>query len=156
MPRDMLDVVICVSVAAVQLLALVGLPAGVTVLATGNADAGTSVALGVLLVWLLFSVRYIRCDGQGLHLKRVLGSPKLIPWGQIDSVEEASRRELVLRGWLWPLFPAREMTTSLTAQGHYRIRFKGRDLYYPPGDSAQFLSAIRAGRDLTYSADTSA
>jgi hypothetical protein len=105
--------------------------------------------LGLYLVWVLFTVRHLRCDEGALELVRVLGSPHRIPWTELESVEEVSRMELVWCGWLWPPFPVREMTPSLTSIGHFRIRWQGRDTYFPPQDAPQFLKVIGRMRERT-------
>src|SRR5205823_4800031 len=71
--------------------------------------------------FLLFMVRRLSVASDGLHFHRVLGSPKFLAWERISSVAVAPRTELILRGWLWPLFPSREITPSLSALQHYRI-----------------------------------
>jgi hypothetical protein len=77
-----------------------------------------------------------------------LGARKKIPWANVESIEEASQAELVLRGWLWPRFPPREYTASMTSIGHYRICWQGGTAYFPPKDVQQFLYAVHVGRSM--------
>ena len=76
----------------------------------------------------------------------MLGSPGKIPWADVESIEPASPDEVVVHGWLWPRFPMREMTPTLTSVGHYRIRWQGGAAYFPPRDVQQFLYAMDVGR----------
>ena len=87
---------------------------------------------------LLFMVRRLTVSSDGLRFHRVLGSPKFLAWERISSVAIAPRNELILRGWLWPLFPSRESTPSLSALKHYRITWDGGFCYYPPARTEDF------------------
>ena len=141
LPRDVLDVLIGVLVGAFQIAILFVLPAlidGVTI----NSGAGLLTFVLVYAMSLLFMVRSVEIEQEGLRFRRVLGSPKVLPWTHILSVDEAPRRELVLRGWLWPLFPAREMTACLSAKHHFRIRWQGGFCYCPPESVDEFRSAV--------------
>jgi hypothetical protein len=92
----------------------------------------------ILVVLLAFTVWSITLTAQGIHFHRLLGTPKFLPWTSVHSVEIVPRRELIFRGWLWPLFPAREMTASLTSLQHYRITWRDGFCYYPPADTRAF------------------
>jgi hypothetical protein len=87
-------------------------------------------------------VRSITVDEAGIQFQRLLGYPKSLSRISILSVEEVTRRELVLHGWLWPLFPSRDMTPSLSAKHHFRIRWKDGFCYFPPKDVEQFKNEI--------------
>jgi hypothetical protein len=141
MPRDVLDVLIAVPVATLQLAAAFGLPT-LIVAVTVNSAAGVLAFVVMYIVWLLFTVRSLDIDQNGMHFRRVFGNPTTLPWSRIDSVEEVSRREVVLHGWLWPLFPAREMTACLSAKHHFRIRWPEGFCYYPPDKVDEFKSAV--------------
>lgn len=94
----------------------------------------------------LFVVWQLRCDEEGLEFVRALGNPGKILWSEIESIEPPSPDEVMLQGWLWPRFPMREMTPTLTSVGHYRIRWAGGVAYFPPRDARQFLYAMEIGR----------
>lgn len=147
LPRGLIDALVSGMIGVVQVFVLFVMPAFLVAFATGSAVAALLAFLAIYAVWLLFTVRHLHCDGQALVFVRALGTPKRIPWAELDSVEEVGRRELVLRGWLWPPFPCREMTPSLTSIGHYRVRWSGGDAYFPPKDVEEFLEAIRKGRE---------
>ncbi len=108
----------------------------------GAAIGGALAPLTVYVVFLLFTVWSLRVRDDGLHFARLMGVPKFLPWDQIVDVSPASRRELIVHGWLWPILPAREMTWCLTSIHHYRISWKEGWCYYPPADIAAFEKAI--------------
>jgi hypothetical protein len=147
LPRRISDAAVAGVIGLVQGLALFVVPAFVVGVLTQSPGVGWLTFLAIYVLWLLFTVRHLRCDEEALEFVRTLGTPKRIPWAHLESVEEAPRAELVLRGWLWPPFPAREMTPSLTSLGHYRIRWRGGEAYFPPKDVQQFLDAIQKGRE---------
>jgi hypothetical protein len=92
----------------------------------------------------LFVVRRLIIASDGLHFDRKLGSPKFLPWDQVRDISPVSRVEIVFRGWLWPLFPAREMTPCLSAVGHYRITWDSGYCYYPPIHRKEFEEYVAA------------
>lgn len=141
LPRDFLDIVIGLPVGLIQVGILLGVPSVLAGLLI-NSLAGAGIYLVLYMVWLLFSVRSVTIEANGIAFHRVFGSPKHLRRDEIISVEEAPRREVVLRGWLWPLFPAREMTPSLSALHHFRIRWSGGSCYFPPKDVTVFTTAI--------------
>lgn len=98
--------------------------------------------IGLYIIFLLFTVKEIRLTETGIEFGRIFGTPKYLAWGQISSIERASTREVILQGWLWPMFPAREMTPSLTSVGHYRIVYQGGYVYYPPRNAEEFEGLI--------------
>jgi hypothetical protein len=120
-----------------------GLPAGLAYLVTGSPPVTLGVLTGVYLLYVAFSVRGVTVSPEGIRFHRWLGNPRLLPWGEIRSIAIAPPAELIRQGWLWPLFPSREMTASLTTIGHYRITWGAGYCYYPPADAAGFEAAVR-------------
>lgn len=147
LPRRISDALVAGVIGLAQALVLFVVPAFVVGVLTQSLGIGWFTFLVIYALWLLFTVRHLRCDEDALEFVRILGTPKRIPWEYLESVEEAPQAELVLRGWLWPPFPAREMTLSLTSLGHYRIRWRGGETYFPPKDVQQLLDAIQKGRE---------
>ncbi|SHG73214.1 hypothetical protein [Massilia sp. CF038] len=145
-PRNLADLLVTAGVGLVQVLVLIGLPGALAYAVSGNPFIALLCMTGANVVFALFSVSKVVCRADGLHFSRVLGTPKRIAWDAIVGVAEAPRRELLVRGWLWPIFPPRELTTSLTSIGHVRIDYGSRSVYFPPCDSAAFLAAIAAHR----------
>jgi hypothetical protein len=93
-------------------------------------------------LFVLFSVSKVSISSAGIRFFRYFGAPKILEWSEIEDIEQVSRGELVLKGWLWPLFPAREMTPSLTSTGHIRIRYGKKFVYFPPKDIAAFEQSV--------------
>ena len=154
LPRGPIDAAVGLTVAAIQLCAVIGLalvPAYAIKVLTQN-------SLAVVLTWVttflliahlnsLFVVEHLRCDEEGLELVRKRGPRQKISWASVESIEEASQAEVVLCGWLWPRFPPREYTTCWSSLGHYRIRWQGGTAYFPPKDVQRFLYAMQTGRE---------
>jgi len=125
-----------------QVAIAMGVPALIVAIGV-NGGAGAITFLLLYAISLLFMVRSLEIDGDGILFRRVLGKPKRLLKSEIVSIEEASRREVVVHGWLWPPFPvAREMTACLSARNHFRIRWGNGFCYFPPNDIEQFKSAI--------------
>ena len=122
----------------VLLVALFIVPGLVSYLLSGSWRVGVGVPVVIYFVFLAFSVWSISISSEGIQFNRWLGSPKFLPWGRIASISVAPRWELILRGWFWPLLPAREMTASLTSLDHYRITWDTGFCYYPPADPLLF------------------
>jgi hypothetical protein len=122
----------------VLLLALFIVPGVVAYLLSGSRLVGVVIAVAIYLVFLSFSVWSMSVSPEGIRFHRWLGSPKFLPWSRINAIAVAPRRELILRGWFWPLLPAREMTASLTSLQHYRINWDTGFCYYPPADPSLF------------------
>jgi hypothetical protein len=122
----------------VQFLILFILPGVIAFLLSKSWYVALAVPVIIYFVYLAFSVWSITLTAEGINFHRFIGLPKFLPWSSISSVEIAPRWELIRRGWLWPLFPPREMTASLTSLGHYRIRWQGGFCYYPPADTEVF------------------
>ena len=151
-PRDSEDALISAGIGILQLSVLyllpslvIGIGAGVVTQSCGlGVIAGVSTYGSIYAIWLSLTVWSAAADPTGLHFRRLFGKPKALAWAQITSVTPASRRELIVHGWLWPPFPAREMTPSLTSLGHYRISWATGFCYYPPADPVQFDALVRA------------
>jgi hypothetical protein len=107
-------------------------------LISGSWKIGLAVPAALYLVFLGFSVSSLSLSPEGVRFHRLFGSPKFLPWSAVRSVEVAPRWELITKGWLWPLFPCREMTASFTSLRHYRISWAGGFCYYPPADAETF------------------
>lgn len=144
MPRGVAD--FCVGffiVLPAQFLALFVLPSVIAFLLSRSWYVAFTVPAFIYVVFVAFSVWSIILTAEGIRFYRFLGVPKFLPWSSISSVEIAPRWELIHRGWLWPLLPAREMTASLTSLQHYRISWPSGFCYYPPADAAAFEQYVR-------------
>lgn len=138
LPRDLLDICLGLPIGLFQTAILLGLPAILAYIPTRStviAFVAFCVANGI---FLLFVVRRITMTTDGIRFHRILGSPKFLSWDRIKSIKLASRSELIVHGWLWPIFPSREITFSLSAIQHYRVTWQSGFCYYPPADPQQF------------------
>lgn len=143
MPHSFSDFLITFLVAApLQLGGLFVLPALITLVIFNSETLAFLVLLTIYFIFLGFSVWSISLSEDGIYFRRLLGSPKVLSWNDVVSIEAAPRWELIRKGWLWPLIPAREMTTSLSSQGHYRITWADGFSYYPPLDVAFFENHV--------------
>ena len=150
LPRDFIDVCLSVSIGLFQTALFFGIPALLAFFVTRSLGVARIHSLGVALLaycvayglFFLFVVRRLTVAADGLHFHRVLGSPKFLSWERISTVAIAPRKELILRGWLWPLFPSREITPSLSALRHYRISWDTGFCYYPPAHTEDFEQHI--------------
>jgi hypothetical protein len=151
-PRDIVDLALSVTLGATLSVAFVLLPAvgvaallrqlGVNRLCTGELVLFTYWAIAAGLISAsVFRVTY---DQHGLRFVRLAGSPRLIRWDDMAEVGPAPRSEVFLKGWLWPLWPPREATWSMTLLGHVRIVHVGGVTYLPPRDLPGFLSLMRS------------
>ena len=146
LPRDFIDVCLGLPIGIFLSVLFFCIPALLTFLLSLWLGATLITSLGVAAVtyWLaygsffLFVVRRLSVAADGLHFHRVLGSPKFLSWERILSVAIAPRREVILHGWLWPLFPSREITPSCSALQHYRITWDTGFCYYPPAHTEDF------------------
>lgn len=154
-PRNLTDAVISVAVGLLQIAVLFVLPGVLVYAATGGGSLGLMTGLVLYGVFALCSVSKVEVGSAGIRFKRLLGSPRLLPWSAITGVVEAPRRELIVHGWLWPLLPPREMSPSCTSLGHYRIGFGERFVYFPPSDAAAFVAAVERFSTLSVPAETS-
>ena len=144
-PRDITDFLIVAFVAFPVLIgALFGLPAMVVFLFTGSTGAALLVAAAFYVMFCLFSVSRITLSPEGIRFHRLLGSPRFLAWDRIVSVSEAPRWQLIVRGWLWPPFPAREMTPSFSSVGHYRIQWDSGYCFFPPDQPSDFEHYVRS------------
>ena len=143
-PRNAADALITTGVGVLQVLILLGVPGLIVFALTRSAPMALLCVLAINLFFLLMSVSRIVLNDEGIRLVRIFGGPRFIAWDAIERVVEAPRKELIVRGWLWPMFPPREFTTSLSSLGHYRIEFGQRSVYFPPKDEAGFVAAVNA------------
>lgn len=143
LPRSFSDLATCFLVPLpLQLAGLFAIPAWVAYLVTGSESISLMVALGIYVAFLALSVWSISLSSEGIHFRRLLGSPKFLKWSEIASIEVAPQWELIRNGWLWPLLPAREMTMSLSSLGHYRISWDQGFCYFPPSNCKLFESYV--------------
>ena len=135
LPRGVLDFAITTLVALpLQCIGLFVAPAAGVLLAFGSVEGALLAAFLVYLLFLLFSVWSISVSNDGIQFKRILGWPRLLAWSEVATVAEVPRWELIRQGWLWPIFPAREMTACLSSLRHYKITWRGGHCYFPPSD----------------------
>ncbi len=154
-PRGLLDAVISLGVALVMFSVLVFAPAAVLAWWVGSPVAFVLFVSGYWIVWVLFSVPQLEVSSEGIRFVRKLGTPKFLPWSEIESVEPAPRTEILIHGWLWPRFPLRDMSPGHTSLGYFRIRFNGGVAYFPPRDEARFSELIRnRGQALAHDASS--
>lgn len=92
----------------------------------------------VSCVLSLFSINKITINDLGIVFDRTYGSPKFIKWNEIKSITPAESRDVILNGWLWPIFPFREFTKCLSSQGHFKIVYSDGYTFYAPKDSERF------------------
>jgi len=144
LPRDFLDVCLGLPIGLLQAAIFFGLTAVLTYILTHSEPISLVVFLTAYGFSLLFVVRRLTVSATGLQFHRILGSPKFLPWERISSVALASRRELIIRGWLWPPFPPRECSACLSATQHYRIMWNSGFCYYPPAEPQLFEQFVVA------------
>ena len=144
-PRDLIDVLVGLPIAVLQVVLVMGVPTLIVTLSVSK-EAGAITFLLIALLYLiscLFVVRSLEIEPDHILFRRVLGNRNRLAKSEIVSVEEAPRGEVVIHGWLWPPFPfSREMTTCLSAKHHFRIRWKDGFCYFPPREVEQFRCAI--------------
>lgn len=144
LPRDITDVLIVIFIALpLQIFPLLFLSPLAVFYLTSNVGAAFFVFLLIYVAFLVFSVWSIHADAAGSRFKRILGTPKFLPWSDVRRVSEATRFEVVVHGWIWPLFPAREMTPALSARDHIRIDWSSGHCYFPPRNPSEFLTYVR-------------
>jgi hypothetical protein len=153
LPRGPLDAALGVTIGVLHL----GVVAVLASVPTYAVKVLTQNPLAVVLTFLatffgasifvsLCTISHLRCDEEGLEFVRAFGKPGKVPWARVESIEEASQAEVVVQGWLWPRFPMREMTATITSLGHYRIRWQGGVAYFAPRDVQRFVYAMQVGR----------
>ncbi len=142
LPRDPVDVLVGAPIGVIQAAVVLGVPSVLVGIAI-NPVAGAITYLALAGASFLFVVNSLEVQADGVIFRRVLGTPKRLVRANILSVEEASRSEVFVHGWLWPPWPAaREMTMCMSAKGHFRFRWKGGCCYFPPKDREPFMRAI--------------
>jgi hypothetical protein len=142
--RGVIDFCIVVFIVSPVLLGIVfGVPAFVAFLFTDSSLVALLVIVAVFITFTLFTVSHLTLSSDGIRFHRVLGAPKFLPWSRVVSVKQASRWELILRGWFWPPFPAKEMTTSLSSVGHYKIQWDSGFCYFPPAYPSTFEQYVQ-------------
>jgi hypothetical protein len=141
-PRDISDALLSTAVGSVQLGVLFAAPALIVYLWTESSALAAGFAIGLYLIFAMFTVSKLEVDHSRVKLKRIFGVPKMVRWSEISEIREATRSELIRQGWLWPLFPAREMTPSYTSVGHYRFQYGENFFFFPPSDVEEFLNAL--------------
>jgi hypothetical protein len=143
MPRDFMDVLIGLFVVLpVQVVPVFFLPSGLIWWLTGSFLLGFLTFIVIYTVWLCWTVWSLELSSDGIRFVRFCGAPKLLRWDEVTDISEAPRREIVLHGWLWPVFPAREMTPALSALCHFRICWRGGVSYFPPARADEFKRQI--------------
>jgi hypothetical protein len=143
-PRGFSDGFLSAIVGLFQAAVLFGLPALAAYLITHSGIVAFAAFCAAYCLFLSFTVVRISISSLGIRFHRRFGSPRFLAWERITSVAVAPRRELISRGWLWPLFPAREMTACLSSLQHYRITWDGGTCYYPPADPNLFEQYVSA------------
>lgn len=139
LPRGIVDFAITTLIAfPIQATGLFVVPAFVTGLLFSSIELALFTAVLVYVLFLLFSVWSVSLSNDGIRFKRMLGGPKFLAWSEVTSVTEVTRWELIRKGWIWPLFPAREMTACLSSVKHYRISWHEGFCYFPPSDTHAF------------------
>jgi hypothetical protein len=142
-----------VAAVAMMVMCVAGaaLPAGIAYVFTGSAHAAW---VGLYAGWMLVVatvvltvVHWMRIDERGITLGRRVGR-KFVAWEDVTEIRPATRREVVVDGWLWPPVPPREATRCLSSIGHYRIDHRGGHFYFPPADEHQFLGALEYWRSI--------
>jgi len=142
LPRDIIDILIGFPIGVLSAALVMGVPALIVAFSV-SVDAGAITFLLLYAASFLFLVRSVEVEQDAIIFRRVLGKPKRLLKSEIVSIEEAPRQEVVIHGWLWPIFPlAREMSASLSARNHFRIRWQSGFCYFPPKDIEQFRNAI--------------
>lgn len=143
LPRDLIDAVLSFGAFVIQFAVLFVLPSLILAVFV-SPRSGVVCFAAIYFLFLLFTVKEIRLTEEGIQFVRLAGSPKWLAWNQVSAITKVTSGELILRGWLWPLLPAREMTPSLSTRGHYKIAFEGGYVYYPPRDAQQFEGLLPA------------
>jgi hypothetical protein len=141
-PRDAADTLVSVAVGAVQITVMFVLPALICYWLTRSSALSIGIGGCLYVAFSFYCVANLVISPSGIRLSRMFGRPKFIPWSAITFVREVQRPELIWHGWLWPLFPPREMTPSFTSLGHYRIQFGQRYIYFPPSDPEAFMASV--------------
>ena len=142
-PRNASDTMLSIVIGIFQTCTMFVLPALVSYLMFPSWAFAGGVGIALYVVFSCFCVSNLVISSAGIGFTRTLGGPKFIPWSDISAIREVSRIEVIWRGWLWPLFPAREMTPTFTSLGHFRIQFGSKSVYFPPADPDGFMAEIQ-------------
>lgn len=142
LPRDFFDLAVSILVGSIQAAALFVLPFLMAFFIAKSVLMALLAPIIIYGIFTLYSVRFVMVDAKGITFSRMLGYSKFLAWPEVKNICLAPRRELIWHGWLWPLLPAREMTTSLSSLGHYRISWNGGYCYFPPKDTQLFEAAV--------------
>lgn len=140
--ENLSDLIVVVAAGLWQTLLFLIAPAALAFWLTGSWILALNIVCWFSVPWVLFTVWALQVSPQGLRFVRAFGKPQFIPWTAVSSVELAPRSELILKGWLLPRFPMREMTFCFSSFGHYRIRYGDSLVYFPPADSARFEELV--------------
>jgi hypothetical protein len=143
-PRGLSDALLSSVVGLFQVTILFGLPWLAAYRITHSSIIALAVFGAAYGLFFSFTVVRVSISSSGIRFHRRFGSPRFLSWERITSVAVASRRELILHGWLWPLFPSREMTPCFSSLQHYRITWDGGMCYYPPADPDLFEQYVSA------------
>jgi len=146
-PRDLQDALFIIVFGLVALIVAGGPWLAVILLSLPVAWCALWLALvfGLHVVDLLNTVRRLELSPSGIRFVRPLGQPKFLSWEQITRIRPASRREVIIQGWLWPPFPLlpRAATRAMTSLGHYRIEWDAGFCFFPPSEEQTFVDTIR-------------
>jgi len=145
-PRDSTDTAISATIGLALTMFTAGCPGAMVAYATGSVILGILTVLAIVMLFGFYAVTDLAVDDKGLHFVRQFGPPTFIPWSEITAIEPAPRSEVIVFGWIFPPFPAREPTPTMTSLGHYRISCGKECMYYPPEDPEAFMAAV--GRHL--------
>ena len=139
---DGTDRAVSLVVLVIQFFVVSILPGYLIYFLTGNSYLSWGTGLIMLLAFAGQGVSALEVSEEGIRVSRLYGSPKFLPWSEVSQVEEVGRTEVVVFGWLWPPFPAREMTPSSSSVGHFRIRYRNGYFFYPPANPVHFMEVI--------------
>ncbi len=142
MPHDLSDFLVTLIIGSFQVIALFVVPGLIIYLLTNNVWAGAITFLISYCTFFMFSIFRIAVTETGIIITRLFGKPKKLNWSQIHGYAEASPKDVVLNGWLWPLFPAQEMTIGLTCKGFVKLQHENGFFYYPPDNKVLFIETI--------------
>ncbi len=144
LPRNILDILIGVPILVYGVVVVYLLPVFMVLLIF---DSVICAIILFLLIWGYFvfgGVRYLVVDENGILFKRIIGNPKYIAWENLENVELSKPLNTVLKGWIWPLTPPREMTFSLSAHGHFEFEYNGgKIVFFPPKSENELLNVIQ-------------
>lgn len=141
-PRDATDAVISLVIGLIQTGLLFILPGLLFYEVVPNAILAWGTGIALYALFVAHCVTNVIVDATGIHFTRKFGNPRSIEWSNVSAVVEASRSELIIHGWCWPLVLPREMTPSCTSLGHFRIQSGKEFVYFPPADAQAFVRAV--------------